>query len=88
MAKATAVEVDNHQNPYGYRSYQCALLGLIPPLGVLFGLSGLILGVFGFRWARKTKGKPGIGYSVVAMVAGFIELIFQSIGLVIIVTAK
>ncbi len=62
-------------------AYICFLFGLIPGLGVVFGLLAGLIGVVGYLKARKMDPKIGIGHSFVSMVFGPMEFICHALGL-------
>lgn len=67
-------------NPPARVGYACAWLGLIPGLGVLFGLPAMLCGVAGRFHARRDPDKRGNGHAMVSIVAGFVQLTSNAAG--------
>lgn len=61
-------------------AYICALLGLIPGVGLILGWPALIFGTLGMRFARRDEHQRGLGHSRVSQIAGLAEILFQSLG--------
>lgn len=67
-------------NPNARRAYLCAILGLIPVLGLLLGPFAVLFGIFGFRFAKKDPDSRGIGHAFLSMILGLLETIFNGLG--------
>src|SRR6478672_9035687 len=67
-------------NPNARRAYECAILGLIPGLGVLFGPAAILFGVLGRRAALRDEFQRGLGHAWVSRTLGAIELACNAAG--------
>ena len=57
------------------RGYLCALVGLVPGLGVLFGPLAIVFGAIGLRAARRDEQQRGYGHAYVSRLAGAVEFV-------------
>ena len=72
-------------NRHARIAYLCAIIGLIPPLGLLLGPLAFIYGrLFGFVAAKKELEGKGIGHSWVSMLLGALETVMTAAGLFLI----
>lgn len=62
-------------------AYICALIGLIPAVGLLIGPVAAVFGWLGFRKAGQLPNKDGIGHSFVSIVLGLLEFAAAGVGL-------
>jgi len=67
-------------NPTACRAYVCALLGLVPGLGLLFGPPAVVLGVLGVRAARHDEHGRGLGHAWASCVLGEVEFVCGAAG--------
>ena len=67
-------------NPNARRAYLCAVVGLIPGLGVLLGPFAILFGVLGRRAALRDEFRRGLGHAYVSRVLGAVEFIFGAAG--------
>lgn len=67
-------------NPNARRAYLCAILGLIPGLGVVFGLPAIVFGLFGRRSALRDEFQRGLGHAWVSRAIGAVELMCNAAG--------
>ena len=68
-------------NPPARVAYICAVVGLIPGLGLLLGPPALILGVIGRRRALRDELRRGLGHAYVSRIAGAVETACNAAGL-------
>jgi len=71
-------------NPRAMTAYRCAIYGLIPVAGLLLGPAALALGLAGWRHARQTPDRQGVGQAVTAVILGALELLTNAVGLALI----
>ena len=67
-------------NPNARRAYLCAVVGLIPGLGVLLGPSAIVFGILGRKAALRDEFRRGLGHAYVSRVIGAVEFIFGAAG--------
>jgi hypothetical protein len=60
-------------NPNARRAYLCAVLGLIPGLGLLFGPPAVVFGIIGRRTALRDEFRRGLGHAYVSRLLGLVE---------------
>jgi hypothetical protein len=68
-------------NPNARRAYLCAVIGLIPGLGLIFGLPAVAFGVLGRRAARRDEFGRGLGHAYVSRLMGAVEFACNAGGL-------
>jgi hypothetical protein len=71
-------------NPRARTAYICALIGLIPGLGLFFGPPAFILGRLGYATAKKDLETKGIGHAYASMILGIAETVLSAVGLALI----
>ena len=67
-------------NPHARRAYLCAVIGLIPGLGLLLGPPAVVFGMLGRRAALRDEFRSGLGHAYVSRVLGAIEFVFGVAG--------
>ena len=67
-------------NPPARRAYICALLGLIPGLGLLFGPLAIGFAVAGFRVANADEFHRGRGHAKISRLLGILEIVSNTAG--------
>jgi hypothetical protein len=67
-------------NPNARRAYLCAVLGLIPGLGVVFGLPAIVFGILGRRCALRDEFQRGLGHAWVSRAIGAVEFVCGAAG--------
>src|SRR4051812_44657309 len=60
-------------NPNAARAYVCALLGLVPGLGLILGPPAVVFGVLGRRAALRDEFRRGLGHAYVSRFMGMVE---------------
>jgi hypothetical protein len=75
-------------NPNARRAYLCAILGLVPGLGLLLGPPAIVLGVIGRRAALRDEFQRGLGHAYVSRLLGAIEFACNAVGLACILMAS
>jgi hypothetical protein len=60
-------------NPYARWAYLCAVIGLVPGLGLVFGPPAVLLGILGRRAALRDEQQRGLGHAFVSRLAGSVE---------------
>src|SRR5438045_2397887 len=60
-------------NPNARRAYPCAVIGLIPGLGLVFGSPAVVFGVLGRRAALRDEFRRGLGHAYVSRLVGAVE---------------
>src|SRR3954466_14492036 len=68
-------------NANARRAYVCVLLGLLPGLGLIFGLPAIVFGILGRRAALRDEFKRGLGHAFVSRLMGFVESVCNVAGL-------
>ena len=68
-------------NPNARRAYLCAVIGLIPGLGLLCGLPAVVFGVLGRRAALRDEQHRGLGHAYVSRLVGVVEFVCGAAGL-------
>jgi hypothetical protein len=63
------------------RAYLCAVIGLIPGLGLLCGPPAVIFGILGRRAALRDEHRRGLGHAYVSRWLGTVEFACGSAGL-------
>jgi hypothetical protein len=64
-------------------AYICAIFGLVPILGLLFGPFAVILGLVGYRVAKNEPASDGLGHAFVSMLLGGLEFLTNTAGLLL-----
>jgi hypothetical protein len=67
-------------NPNARRAYLCAVLGLIPGLGIIFGPPALMFGFVGRRAALRDEFRRGLGHAYVSRLLGVVEVACAAAG--------
>ena len=67
-------------NPHARRAYLCAVAGLLPGFGLLFGPLAVVFGILGRRAALRDEFRRGLGHAYVSRVLGTVEFIFGTAG--------
>jgi hypothetical protein len=67
-------------NPNARRAYLCAILGLVPGLGLVFGPLAIVFGILGRRAALRDEFHRGLGHAWVSRVLGTIEFVCGAAG--------
>jgi len=62
-------------NPNARRAYLCAVLGLVPGLGLLFGPPAIVFGILGRQAALRDEFRRGLGHAWVSRLLGAIEFV-------------
>jgi len=75
-------------NPTACRAYLCAVIGLIPGVGLLLGPLAIILGIFGRRDALRDEHQRGLGHAYVSRLLGGVELACNAAGMMLIAIAQ
>jgi len=73
-----------YNNPPALYGYRCAVVGLIPALGLPLGLAAIILGFIGWRRAKINTEIKGAGHAATAVVLGSLEVVVNATGFVFI----
>jgi hypothetical protein len=68
-------------NPRARTAYLCAIIGLIPGVGLLLGPPAIIFGRLGYIAAKKDPETKGIGHSYISVILGIFEIIASGVGL-------
>jgi hypothetical protein len=74
-------------NQTARRAYLCALAGLVPGLGLLFGPPAVVLGVLGARAARRDEQGRGLGHAWASCALGEVEFVCGAVGWLCLVQA-
>jgi len=69
------------KDPTTVAAYRCAMIGLIPGLGLPLGGAAIALGLRGMRYFKTDPDAHGKAHAVAAIVLGALELITNGIGL-------
>jgi hypothetical protein len=72
------------KNRLAVLAYRCAVVGLLPGLGLLMGGVAIGLGIVGRRRFLADPELRGLGHSIAAIVLGVLELLTNGGGLVLI----
>ena len=72
-------------NPPARRAYICALLGLIPGLGLVFGPFAIGFSVAGLRVAAADEFHRGRGHSKISRLLGGLEIVSNAVGWAILI---
>ncbi|HEX3147330.1 MAG TPA: hypothetical protein VHR66_04560 [Gemmataceae bacterium] len=75
-------------NANACRAYVCALIGLVPGLGLVFGLPAILFGVLGRRAALRDEFKRGLGHAYVSRLMGLGEFVFNVAGVACLIKAS
>jgi hypothetical protein len=67
-------------NPNARRAYLCAVLGLIPGLGIIFGPPAMIFGLVGRRAALRDEFRRGLGHAYISRLLGVVEVACAAAG--------
>jgi hypothetical protein len=67
-------------NSNARRAYLCAVIGLIPGLGLLFGPPAVIFGIIGRQTARRDEFRRGLGHAYVSRLLGLVEFVCGAAG--------
>lgn len=65
-------------------AYRCAVVGLVPVIGLLMGIFAIVLGFLGRRRFYADPEQRGLGHAVAAIVLGVLELLTNGVGLALI----
>ncbi len=68
-------------NEHARRAYICAIIGMMPVVGIVLGPAGFVFGWLGYRAAHRSCGGKGLGHAVVSMILGGLETIANAVGL-------
>ena len=68
-------------NPIACWAYLCAVIGLIPGLGLLCGPPAVLLGILGRRAALRDEQHRGLGHAYVSRLVGCVEFGCNAVGL-------
>jgi hypothetical protein len=68
-------------NPNARRAYLCAVIGLIPGLGLILGLPAVAFGILGRRAALRDEFGRGLGHAYVSRLLGAVEFVCNVGGL-------
>lgn len=74
-------------NSTACKAYLCAVIGLIPGLGLLCGPPAIILGIFGRRSALRDEHHRGLGHAYVSRLLGAVELVCNGTGALCLATS-
>jgi len=67
-------------NPNARRAYLCAVLGLAPGLGLVFGPPAILFGILGRRAALRDEFQRGLGHAWVSRALGAVEFVCAAAG--------
>jgi hypothetical protein len=67
-------------NPHARRAYLCAVVGLVPGLGLVLGPLAVVFGVLGRRAALRDEFRRGLGHAYVSRILGAFEFVFGAAG--------
>ena len=67
-------------NPNARRAYLCAVIGLIPGLGLFLGLPAIVFGILGRRAALRDEHHRGLGHAYVSRLIGGVEFVCNLAG--------
>ena len=67
-------------NPNARRAYLCAIVGLVPGLGVLFGPAAVFFGFLGRRTALRDEYQRGLGHAWISRALGSFEFVCGAAG--------
>jgi hypothetical protein len=67
-------------NPNARRAYLCAVLGLIPGLGLLLGPPAVVFGILGRQAALRDEHHRGLGHAYVSRLLGGVEFVCNAAG--------
>jgi hypothetical protein len=67
-------------NPHARRAYLCAVVGLVPGLGLVLGPLAVVFGVLGHRAALRDEFRRGLGHAYVSRLMGAVEFVFGVAG--------
>jgi hypothetical protein len=67
-------------NPNARRAYLCAILGLIPGLGIAFGPVAIVFGILGRRSALRDEFQRGLGHAWISRAMGAVEFVCCAAG--------
>jgi hypothetical protein len=74
-------------NPNARRAYLCAVIGLIPGLGLVLGPPAVVFGILGRRAALRDELRRGLAHAFVSRWAGAIEFVCSLAGVVCVARA-
>jgi hypothetical protein len=74
-------------NPTARNAYLCAVIGLIPGFGLLFGPPAIFLGILGRRHALRDENLRGKGHAFVSCLVGGVELVCNLAGALCLATS-
>jgi hypothetical protein len=66
-------------------AWTCASWGLIPVIGLLLGVLGLVFGLLGWRRVRRRPEDLGVRHAIGGMILGAIEIVVNVIGTTLVV---
>jgi hypothetical protein len=75
-------------NPTARNAYLCAVIGLVPGLGLLCGPPAIIFGILGRQAALRDEHHRGLGHAYVSRLLGGVELVCNVAGLLCIGLAE
>jgi hypothetical protein len=75
-------------NPTARKAYLCAVIGLIPGLGLLCGPLAIILGILGRCDALRDEHQRGLGHAYVSRLLGGVEFACNAAGVMCITIAQ
>ena len=67
-------------NPNARRAYLCAVIGLIPGLGLFLGPPAIVFGILGRRAALRDEHHRGLGHAYVSRLIGGVEFVCNLAG--------
>jgi hypothetical protein len=72
-------------NPPAVYAYACALIGLTPVLGLVFGPLAVALGLAGLVRLRRRPEVKGLSFARAGLILGALDFVFNAAGLTCIV---
>ena len=75
-------------NSTARKAYLCAVMGLVPGLGLLLGPPAIFFGILGRRDALRDEHHRGLGHAYVSRLLGGVEIICNAAGLACIAVAE
>jgi len=67
-------------NPNARRAYLCAVIGLIPGLGLVLGPPAVLFGILGRQAALRDEQQRGLGHAYVSRLVGGVEFVCNAAG--------
>ena len=68
-------------NPRARTAYLCAVIGLIPGVGLFLGPPAILFGRLGYVAAKKRLEGKGAGHAFASMILGGMETVANGVGL-------